>query len=173
MSVSLLPPEGVGEYYPVRFGEDLLQSIPMYEHCRRAVFLKDSLYNYAINPRSATNDLNYEKYRCSSLVPRTCWEFLKSQNVWTEADFGEYGNWLRRLTRFQVWLVAKFRTTAKNRSRLLEEIRRDEFYDMVISSAPGKDVVLHLMKGRHYRLLCLMGSCVRRLGGLRRWVKNG
>ena len=172
VSVSLLPPEGVEEYYPVRFGEDLLQSIPMYAHCRRAVFLKDSLYNYAINPRSATNALNYEKYACSSLVPRTCWEFLKSQNVWTEADFAEYGSWLRRLTRFQVWLVAKFRTTAKNRGCLLEEINRDEFYAMVISTAPRKDVALRLMKGRHYGILCLMGTCIRWLGDLRRWVKN-
>lgn len=172
VSVSLLPPEGVAEYYPVRFGEDLLQSIPMYENCRRAVFLKESLYNYAINPQSATNALSYEKYQCSSLVLRECWKFLKSQDVWSEGDFVEYLGWLRRLTRFQVWLVAKFSTTLRNRRRLLEEIRRDSFYAMVISTAPRKDITLSLMKRRQYLSLCLLGTGARLLGALRRRVKN-
>lgn len=172
VSVSLLPPEGVAEYYPVRFGEDLLQSIPMYQNCRKAVFLKESLYNYAINPQSATNALGYEKYKCSSLVLQRCWEFLKSQDVWSEGDFTEYLGWLRRLTRFQVWLVAKFATGIGNRRRLLEEIRKDAFYAMVISTAPRKDVTLTLMKRRYYVTLCLMGTAARLLGKLRRWVKN-
>lgn len=172
VSVSLLPAQGVAEYYPVRFGEDLLQSIPMYASCRRAVFLKESLYNYAINPQSATNALRYEKYQCSSLVIRECWAFLKSQNVWNEADFTEYLGWLRRLTRFQVWIVAKFQTSVRNRCRLLKEIRADAFYRMVIDSAPRKDVTLGLMGREHYVTLCLLGTLLRLLGRLRRWVKR-
>lgn len=172
VSAALLPPEGVEAYYPVRFGEDLLQSIPMYRDCRKAVFLKDSLYNYAINPQSATNALRIEKYRCSSLVLEECWKFLKSQNVWTEADFTQYMGWLRRLTRFQVWLVAKFAAPIRDRCRLLEEIGRDGFYSVIISTAPRKDIPLRLMKGAHFAALCLMGTGMRLLGNLRRWVRN-
>ena len=172
VSVSLLPPEGVQDYYPVRFGEDLLQSIPMYRDCRKAVFLKDSLYNYAINPQSATNALGYEKYRCSSLVIRECWAFLNSQNVWSEEDFQEYLGWLRRLTRFQVWLVAKFSTSVGNRRRLLGEIARDEFYGFVMDSAPRKDITLRLMGRGWFAALCLLGTGIRTLGNLRRWVKR-
>ena len=114
-ALSLLPREDHPEFYPVRFGEDLLQSIPLYRDCRKAVFLADSLYNYTQKPNSATNGLGYEKYRVTSLVPETCWNFLNSQNVWNPEDFEEYMGWLRRLTRFQIWLVAKFATSAANR----------------------------------------------------------
>ena len=172
VSVALLPKEGVEAYYPVRFGEDLLQSIPMYASCRRAVFLKESLYNYAINPESATNALRIGNYQVSSLVLRACWDFLKSQDVWSEADFTEYLGWLRRLTRFQVWIVAKFEAPISDRCRLLGQIHDDPFYGMVIASAPRKDVTLGLMRGGHFAALCLLGRIMRLLGKLRRWVKK-
>ena len=172
VKVRLLPKDPVEEYYPVRFGEDLLQSIPMYRECKKAVFLPDSLYNYAINPASATNGLTYEKYRCSSLVLRECWEFLQSQKVWSRRDFAEYMDWLRLLTRFQVRLVAKFDTSRQNRIRLLKEIGEDDFYAKVIVTAPQKDTLLWLMKKQNYAGVCLIGDGLRVAGNIRRKIKR-
>ena len=172
VKVRLLPKEGVKEYYPVRFGEDLLQSIPMYRDCKKAVFLPDSLYNYAINPASATNALTYEKYKCSSLVIRECWNFLQSQNVWSEGDFGEYMAWLRLLTRFQVRIVAKFDTSRTNRIKLLQRIREDAFYAKVIDTAPKEDSLLHLMKQKKYAAVCLVGDGLRLVGNIKRKIKR-
>ena len=167
-ALSLLPREDRPEFYSIRFGEDLLQSIPLYRDCRKAVFLPDSLYNYTQNPNSATNGLGYEKYKVTSLVLETCWNFLKGQNVWTEADFDEYMAWLRRLTRFQVWLVAKFSTTISNRRGLLRQIAEDGFYAGIIATAPKKDLCLRLMQKKRFRTLCLVGTGMRKLGNLRR-----
>lgn len=172
VKVRLLPKDGVKEYYPVRFGEDLLQSIPMYRDCRKAVFLPDSLYNYAINPASATNALSYEKYKCSSLVIRECWNFLQSQNVWSKEDFEEYMAWLRLLTRFQVRIVIKFHTSGQNRTRLLKEIGTDEFYARVIATAPKEDRLLDLMKRKKYAALCLIGDGLRAAGTIKRKIKR-
>lgn len=172
VSVKLLPSEERPEFYPIRFGEDLLQSLPMYRDCRKAVFLKDSLYNYTLNPDSATNALRYEKYRCDSTVLREVWEFLKKENVWTEEDFREYSGWVRRLVRFQIWTVAKFRTGVKNREKLLEQIRTDGYYGMVIAEAPRKDFTLTLMRCRCYAVLCLLGSGIKTLGNLRRSLRK-
>lgn len=169
----LLPKEGVAAYYPVRFGEDLLQSIPMYRDCRRAIFLPDSLYNYSINPDSATNALTCEKYHVSSLVLRVCWEFLREQQVWSEQDFAEYMAWLRLLTRFQVRLVAKFDTKASNRQRILGEIGADAFYHKVISTAPKGDTLLYLMAKKRYALLCRIGDALRLAGTLKRRLAKG
>lgn len=169
----LLPKEGVAAYYPVRFGEDLLQSIPMYRDCRRAIFLPDSLYNYSINPDSATNALTCEKYHVSSLVLRVCWEFLREQQVWSEQDFAEYMAWLRLLTRFQVRLVAKFDTKASNRQRILGEIGADAFYYKVISTAPKGDTLLYLMAKKRYALLCRIGDALRLAGTLKRRLEKG
>ena len=172
VSVKLLPSEERPEFYPIRFGEDLLQSLPMYRGCRKAVFLKDSLYNYTLNPDSATNALSYEKYRCDSTVLREVWAFLKNEDVWTEADFREYSVWVRRLVRFQVWTVAKFRTTIQNRARLLEKIRHDGYYSSVIAAAPLRDITLTLMRYQCYALLCLLGSGIKTLGNLRRSLRK-
>jgi len=171
-ALSLLPWEDHPEFYPVRFGEDLLQSIPLYRDCQKAVFLPDSLYNYTQNPNSATNGLGYEKYKVTSLVLETCWNFLKKQNVWTKADLDEYMGWLRRLTRFQVWLVAKFSTTVSNRCELLRQIAEDGFYAEIIATAPGKDLCLRLMQKKHFRTLCLLGTGMRKAGNLRRRAKR-
>ena len=171
-ALSLLPREDHPEFYPVRFGEDLLQSIPLYRDCRKAVFLADSLYNYTQNPNSATNGLGYEKYRVTSLVPETCWNFLNSQNVWNSEDFEEYMGWLRRLTRFQIWLVAKFATSAANRCALLKAISQDDFYAKIIATAPKEDRCLTLMQKGRYRALCTVGTAMRKLGDVRRWVRK-
>lgn len=168
----LLPREDRREFYPIRFGEDLLQSIPLYRDCQKALFLPDSLYNYTQNPASATNALGCGAYRCSSLVLETCWNFLKGEGVWTEEDFAEYMGWLRRLTRFQVWLVAKFAALVSARTRHLTDIAEDAFYAKIIATAPRKDFCLRLMQGRHFAILCLLGTTARRLGRARAWVRR-
>ena len=132
------------------------------------MFLADSLYNYTQNPNSATNGLGYEKYRVTSLVPETCWNFLNSQNVWNSEDFEEYMGWLRRLTRFQIWLVAKFATSAANRCALLKAISQDGFYAKIIATAPKGDRCLTLMQKGRYRTLCTVGTAMRKLGDVRR-----
>ena len=170
--LGLLPREDHKEFYPIRFGEDLLQSIPLYRDCKKAVFLPDSLYNYTQNPSSATNGLGCEKYQVNSLVLETCYSFLQAQNVWTEADFDGYLSWLRRLTRFQVWLVSKFAAPVSARVRHLSGIARDPFYAKIIATAPKKDVTLRLMQGGHFTALCLVGSGMRKLGDVRKKLRR-
>lgn len=170
--LGLLPREDHKEFYPVRFGEDLLQSIPLYRDCKKAVFLPDSLYNYTQNPNSATNGLGCEKYRVSSLVLETCYDFLQDQGLWNSEDFETYMGWLRRLTRFQVWLVAKFAAPVPSRTAHLKAIRVDAFYAKIIATAPKKDLCLGLMNSSHFRLLCVLGTAARLLGNLRRTLRN-
>lgn len=170
--LKLLPPEEHEEYYPIRFGEDLLQSMVMYRDAEKVVFLPDSLYCYAVNPASATNTVRYENYKVDSTVLREVWAFLKEQNVWTEGDFREYLGWARRLTRFSVWTIAKFRTSYRNRAALLEELRQDDYYNMVIGTAPARDYTLWMMKNRWYLPLCIMGTAIKTLGNLRRALRK-
>ena len=170
--LALLPREDRKEFYPIRFGEDLLQSIPLYRDCHKAVFLPDSLYNYTQNPHSATNNLGCDKYQVNSLVLETCWDFLHSQKVWTREDFDGYMGWLRRLTRFQVWLVAKFAAPIPARRKHLKGIAEDPFYAKIIATAPQKDFCLRLMQKKQFTLLCLLGTAIRTLGNLRRALRK-
>lgn len=158
------------DWYPIRFGEDLLQSICLYKNCKKATFIPDVIYNYTVNPDSATNTVRYENYRVNSTVLSAVWDFLQSENIWTEQDFTDYLCWCRTLTRIEVWTVAKFETSLKNRYDLLEQIRKDAYYSMVLSTAAQPDLVL-VRKGI-YCPLCLAGSCIKALGNLRRALRK-
>lgn len=158
------------EWYRIRFGEDLLQSICLYKNCEKTVFLPDVLYNYTVNWASSTNTVRYENYKVSSTVLAAVWDFLKQENLWTEEDFAKYLGWCRTLTRIEVWTIAKFRTTLKNRYALLNQLRADSYYGMVLSTAREPDLVL-VRKGI-YLPLCIIGSGMKLLGTLRRWVRS-
>lgn len=167
--VSVLDREDHPEWYPIRFGEDLLQSICMYRNCRKAVFIPDVIYNYAVNPASATNTVRYENYKVNSAVLSAVWDFLQSEGLWTDADFNDYLVWCRTLTKIEVWTIAKFRTSFQNRYRLLEQLRQDDYYSRIIRS--GADPVLGLVAKGQFAPLCIIGSGLKTLGNLRRWIK--
>lgn len=160
------------EWYPVRFGEDLLQSICLYKNSEKTVFLPDVLYNYTVNMASATNTVRYENYKINSVVPAAVWAFLEQETVWSEADFTEYLSWCRTLTRIEVWTIAKFETTFQNRYALLDQIREDAYYRMVMDKAPKGNLDLMLVKKRVYWPLCVIGSGMKFLGNCRRWVRK-
>ena len=160
------------EWYRIGLGEDLIQSIPLYQRCRKVTFLPDVLYNYTVNYASITNSVRYDNYRVDSQVLEAVWNFLESENVWTEQDFTEYLCWCRTLTRIQVWTIAKFETALKNRYRLLEELRENGYFRMVLSTAKWKDVDLLLARAGVFLPLCLVGSLMKALGNLRRFVRS-
>lgn len=158
------------QWYPIRFGEDLLQSICLYKNCEKAVFLPDVLYNYTVNWSSATNTVRYDNYKLDSTVLTTVWDFLETEKVWTDEDFEEYLCWCRTLTRIQVWTIAKFETGLKNRYRLLDALRTDRYYGMVLGTAAAPD--LWMIRRGIYFPLCLVGSGMKLLGNFRRKLRK-
>lgn len=51
------------QYYYIKKGEDLLQSIPILEKAESFYYLGEKLYNYRTNPRSITHTYNHENYK--------------------------------------------------------------------------------------------------------------
>jgi len=165
VSAKLLAGADYSRYQQVRHGEDLLQSIPCYERCRKAVFIKEALYNYTVNPASVTHSVRYENCQINPTVRKAVWDFLKAQKVWSEQDFEEYLSYLRRLLKEKVRTIAGLDTEMQNKVRLFDEIRADDYYGMVLNSRGPEERLLNLLASGNDSMLV-------NIVGLRNWLAN-
>lgn len=142
-------------YHHIRFGEDLLQSIPLYEHCEKAVFIPESLYNYTFNPDSVSNNRVANSNFVDSTVRSTVLSFLEKQPEWTQSDMEDYLRYCRKLLVNSLRYAAKMKAGRQEKVRLLERIKADPYYGKILRTAGKKDLQLQLLKQGKYGLLLL------------------
>ena len=156
---------------------ELGNTVPDVNRVNRIVQVFNVSADYLLEIKGAANE-PLVTVSAEATLPKNEREWLKAYRSLTDEekkqveDFAEYMGWLRRLTRFQVWLVAKFAAPVSARTRHLTDIAEDAFYAKIIATAPRKDFCLRLMQGRHFAILCLLGTTARRLGRARAWVRR-
>ena len=69
-------------YKEIQYGEDLLQSIPLFENAKRITFINDILYYYYNNPTSMTrvpvsDEKHYKLYMNSTIVKKVLFSYLE------------------------------------------------------------------------------------------------
>lgn len=74
----------------IAIGEDAIQSLDYYRNARKVYFLPETLYNYTVNPNSLTHSQLAIRYRDQVQKTELMWDFLESENLFTEADWGVY-----------------------------------------------------------------------------------
>lgn len=133
--------EDYSRFFHISRGEDLLQSIAIYQKAESVTFLPERLYNYRINPKSVTHSVRYENYSSNFTALEMVWDFLKREGVFTEKDFADYRDCCLKLLADEAILILRFRTTLKNRLRLLKEIRQTAYYRTYLAKykAPAAD----------------------------------
>lgn len=172
VSLKLIKDADYSAFYGINLSEDLLQSLQLYRDCRKAVFIPDSLYNYNYNPYSVTNSVGSKPYRVNSAIPARVMAFLESEAIWTAEDFSRYLEWCRKLTRIEIFTILKLLIPLKQKYAILDQLRTDTYYARILDSAPGKDLILTMIRSRHYLLLCLGGSFLKHMGNLRKRLRR-
>jgi len=114
-------------WYHLRHGEDLLQSIDILRRCSKVTFLNRALYNYTYNPGSVTSTRDYSNYHVDFTLRQILLDFLKEENVFTEADYTEYRTACIMLMLREVKRISRFPSGSQKRA-LLEEIRQQDYY---------------------------------------------
>ena len=144
-------------YDYIRLGEDLLQSIPLYEHCEKAVFIPDDLYAYTLNPESISSNRAANRDFLESTVRQLVLEFLERQPQWTREDMDIYLGFCRKLLVNRLLHVEDTHGSKREKTRLFEAIKEDAYYRRILQTATDRDVLLNLLKQNQYgRLrLCL------------------
>lgn len=153
ISVKLLSQTDNSKYYHIRFGEDLLQCLPIYQKCKKAAFIPDVLYNYTFNPASVTSSISFETFEVENTVRYEIYKFLKSENVWGKEDFEKYMSYCRNLLASDIKRICFFDVPFSKKLELFKTINADEYYSIVLKDVPRKEVFLFAFKKQQYRLL--------------------
>ena len=126
--------EDYHKYFQIRHGEDLLQSINIFERATSVLFIPDRLYEYKINETSISNSLSYKDYHVDFSVKEYTLKFLLSHNYFTEEDINDYRIYCRSLVMKEVRTIARLDTSRGNKIALFEEIKNNTFYiDFIIN----------------------------------------
>lgn len=156
MSLKLYSDVDYSNYYRVRHGEDLIQSLSYLRNCKKAYFLNKALYNYTVNASSVSQKVNYKNYELDSAVREYVWQFLQDENVWTESDFEDYVLFCQKLLMRKIKAVACFDIPGNERKRMLETMHGNAYYQRILSKGADKNIVLHLFNKKKYMTLCFL-----------------
>ena len=149
IKAALVKSEDYSAFYHINAAEDLLQSIPVYRDCKKAVFITDVLYNYTLNPNSITQKVDPDKFKVITTIMAQVLKFLQNENVFTDADFSEYLDYCRCLMRYDVIKISLFKIPYKRIKGFLTELKKDPYYAMLLENASGY-MLYFLKKGVYF-----------------------
>lgn len=147
-------------YYGIDLGEDLLQSLEIYENLGTIAIIPDVLYCYRYNPGSITIGVTYEKYKVDYTVRELALESALKYGHFTRQDTEEYCmHWITLLIQ-QIKQILGFDTTFENKQKLFESIHAQNYYQNFLrlhrpmKNQPLKDrLLLFLFEKRQYGAL--------------------
>lgn len=128
MKKALFAGQELSEYYHVRFGEDLLQSMHPMRACKKMVFIPDVLYNYRQNPDSVTQNLRADTYRVDFSARQYVLRFLSEEKVFTREDMRVYRGYCIYLLCVLLRTIGWMNEDNRTKRRYYEQIRQSAYY---------------------------------------------
>lgn len=147
--------EDYSKYYSLRHGEDLLQSVHYYKHCRKVSFIDNILYSYSYNDSSVTSTITYENYESDTSIRSYILDFLKSEKFWNSKDYKEYSKAMQRILDCEIKQIAHLNTSKENKITLYKEMDKDLYWKEILSYGAFFPIVL-LFKLRLYKSILLI-----------------
>ncbi len=164
----IVPEIDYAEYHHLRFAEDLLQSIEIYKNCMRATFSEKRLYNYTTNPNSVTQSVNYKNYKVDTTVRRRVLDFIREEKAFSPADENEYLCYCKTILESEIKRIVLFDAKYKDKVRLLDEVKNDQYYNMLLKRFACDSFIFNDMLHGRYWLFITMLQIRKMLGRLYR-----
>lgn len=154
----------LSEFYYLRHGEDLIQSILIYKNSNKVVVIPDILYIYRYNLLSTSH-----KWSPSELIDFSVLEyileFINENQVFNDEDKEKYlvHCYLQFIDRVRRICKADF--LYKKKENLLKNIRESNFYEILLKNKNckkniknKKKLFLALYNVRAYKLMCIFNK---------------
>lgn len=171
IAANLLSKIDYNKYFYISHGEDLLQSLAYYRDCKRVYFLNKSLYNYTVNPQSITHTSWDKNFKIDFTVRQLVYEFLLSENVFTEDDWKKYRTYCIWLLTDSILKIAKFPVDFKQKIQYYDQIWKSEYFQKYIyeqvynRKSLGKlEKIYILFKKNIYWPILFIGDVYKRIG---------
>ena len=169
-----IPQRRMEDFFQIRHGEDLIQTIEILQDMGAVLFVPDVLYNYRVNYSSVSHVQSNKTFEVGNAVRFFVYNFLKRNDLFSELDWDEYGCFCAKLLLSDLILISRFDCSLEEKEKLLEKERNSAYYELFVKYKRTrnaiKDVPLYLFEKKDYLLviftckaLSFLVSCVRRV----------
>lgn len=124
----LLPKRKLVDFYNVRHGEDLVQTLDILEFAKTVLFVPDVFYNYRVNFDSISYNINLEKSYVESSVRYYVYLFLKKKNFFSKKDWSDYGMYCAEKLYKNVCIISVAQISFLKKKEYFEIIRNSQYY---------------------------------------------
>ena len=160
------------DFYDIRYGEDLLQSIELLKVCKNVLFIKENIYNYRVNEKSITNSINSTSIEVDNPVRPFLLEFIKNEQVFSEQDYKEYISYCIDLLINKIFMVAELDESVNAKVELYKRIKSTSYYQELLSYY---NLNLKKFNKQYILLLLFKNSCYFFIGfivKIKKWIKH-
>lgn len=128
-------------FYKLRMGEDLIQTIDIVKRSDKILLIPDVIYNYRINPQSATENISLKNCDIDDLSREYVLSFLRKENVFSDTDWNEYGVYCNDLFFYELIKISSIPISLSERLSLLGEKRKNAYYNQFVREyQPSKKI---------------------------------
>ena len=135
---SLLQKKDYADLSKIRFGDDLLESLAVYQNRKRCLITEESLYCYYINPNSLTLNVLYKNIDTDNSLRNYVLHFLRDENVWNETDFQEYEQYCLHLYASGIKSALRTEKSFSENKNLLRSMKNSAYYNDFIKNIQEK-----------------------------------
>lgn len=139
----------------LRYGEDLIQSLDYYRTSRSVYFTREVFYRYHINYNSMTHSVDFYSFPIDSTVRRLTWEFVTSENVWSENELNDYAQFLIDLLEKKLVSLSCFHVPYREKEKVFDNVIEEPFYSMLLNRDLSHGRLITLLLKRRYHSLIL------------------
>ena len=140
------------EYYYIKHGEDLLQSLELLRTCCSAEFIDDSLYIYRFRANSIVNTQKTVLEAVDLTVRKKALAFIEEEGLFTESDINDYRDKCIELFVDRIWTISSLSISDREKKDLFRTIRSDDYYTSFISKGISEKSSLNRKKRMIFKL---------------------
>lgn len=154
--------ESYDKYKNISNGEDLLQSLALFENCKKIVYVPDIFYCYRANEKSITGGFDSKRYKEMDFVRQEVLCFLKKNDFEFKKHLRVFSDCYIEMMTFCAVEVAVSDIQVKEKVKILKDIRELELFNESIKHATLKNltvkrkVIFWMMKRKMFLSLRLL-----------------
>ena len=145
-----LPKRKLNDFYKIRHGEDLIQTLDVLESVQSVLFIPEVLYNYRINTQSVSFNYSIEKYRIENAVRPYVYSYLKKKNIFSKKDWDDYGLYCSEVHFENIYNISIINAAMRDKKECFEDIRKSQYFTDYLCNRRTKkclrDIVIFLFE---------------------------
>lgn len=134
-----IPTEKMSEFFKIRYGEDLIQTLFVLKKMGNVLFIPEVLYNYRINQLSVSNSWSIARYEVGQRVRFYVYKYLKNEASFSQEDWLSYGSYAANLFYQDIFRISLFRDSFKKKLDILKKERESLYYEIFLKNCKANE----------------------------------